>query len=40
MAEEIKPVNQPGSIAPIVPDYRSEGVPSDRSIDPYDLMDS
>jgi hypothetical protein len=39
MAEEIKPVNQPGVIAPIVPDYHSEGVPSDRSIDPYALME-
>ena len=39
MPEEILPVNQKGYIAPIVPNYVGEQTPSDRTIDPYELME-
>jgi predicted NAD-dependent protein-ADP-ribosyltransferase YbiA (DUF1768 family) len=42
MPEEIKPVNQPGFMAPIVPDYSGTNgtIPtSSREIDPYALME-
>ncbi len=39
MPEEILPVNQKGYIAPIVPNYIGEQTPSDRTIDPYELME-
>ena len=39
MPEEILPVNQKGYIAPIVPTYVGEQTPSDRTIDPYELME-
>ena len=42
MPEEIKPVNQPGYMAPIVPDYSGSNgtIPvNDREIDPYALME-
>ena len=39
MPEEILPVNQKGYTAPIVPNYIGEQTPSDRTIDPYDLME-
>lgn len=39
MPEEILPVNQKGYIAPIVPKYIGEQTPSDRTIDPYELME-
>jgi hypothetical protein len=40
MPEEIKPVNQKGYIAPIVPDYESTLASNKQPIDPYELMSS
>ena len=39
MPEEILPVNQKGYIAPIVPKYIEEQTPSDRTVDPYALIE-